>query len=90
MREFHDCVQVLYYSLEKSNSICGSPDCFVVVTERTDRLTDIGLLSFKKARKILKECLKGFDVLFEVFGLFKIEPSFIGINHHGHDKVWVN
>jgi hypothetical protein len=54
MHEFHECIQVLYYSLEKSKSICGSPHCFVVVTESTDRFTDIERISLKRAKKILR------------------------------------
>lgn len=90
MHELTGCVRVLYYSLEKQHSICGSPDFFVVLTERTDRLSDIGRLSLKLAKNLLRECLQGFDQLFAVFGLFEIEQSFIGIDQGGHAKVWLN
>jgi len=80
MHELPGCVRVLYYSLERGDTICGSPDCFVVLTERTDRLRDIGRISLQQAKTLLRDSLEGFGELFEVFGLFEIESAFIGIN----------
>lgn len=64
MHELTGCVRVLYYSLEKAPSICGSPDIFIVLTERTDRLSDVGRISLRQAKILLRDCLEGFDQLF--------------------------
>jgi hypothetical protein len=50
----------------------------------------MGPLTLLEARYMLRECLIGFNSLFEVFGLFDIEPTFIAINDQGKVKVWLN
>ncbi len=43
------CVQVLQFGFQKSGSTCARQNLFVVVTERTTRLSDIDELSYLEA-----------------------------------------
>jgi hypothetical protein len=60
------------------------------VTERTKRLSDFSTLSLAEANTILEQAVKGFALLFELFGLFTITSDLIGINSKHEAKVWLN
>ena len=43
-----------------------------------------------KAFKLLVECLKGFELLFNKFGPFKITPKQIFFDTNNNIKVWIS
>lgn len=90
MNELPRSVRILHYGYEKVGSICASPECFVVVTERTRRLSDLGAVTLAEATDMLEQSLKGFALLFELFGLFTITAELIGVNSKQEVKVWLN
>lgn len=83
-------VRVIRYGYEKSSSICASTEYFVVLTERTTRLSDLSALSLTQASTFLEQCIRGFSLLFELFGLFTITADLIALNDQEDVKVWIN
>jgi hypothetical protein len=39
------------------------------------------MLDWSDGVDLLKQCMKGFSILFNKFGLFNVEERMIGINH---------
>ena len=47
-------------------------------------------MSIAQALYIIKECLIGFERLFNRFGGFQIFETMVSINEKGYCRVWVN
>ena len=54
------------------------------------RLSNIKDIPYPDSLHLIETCLRGFALLYEKGGYFRVEENLIGINGFGEAKVWIN
>lgn len=54
------------------------------------RLSNVKDIPYPDSLHLIETCLKGFALLYEKGGYFRVEEDLIGINTFGEAKVWIN
>ena len=82
-------MQVYEYGIRDGGFCQGEIEAYVI-TERVYLFEDIGEISQTESFIILKDVVKGLQILYKSFGFFQPNTRNFGINSEGKTKIWIN
>ncbi len=79
----------LYFLSRSSSSVCGNSKLGSILIQRIPyRLCQFKNLSYNDAISIISKCLKGYNKLYQKYGIFKPKTTMICLDSNYHIKVW--
>lgn len=54
------------------------------------RLSNVTDIPYPDVLHLYDVCINGFRQLSETVGFFSVDEDYIGVNEHGHVRVWLN